>query len=124
MSPGTYYTITFPPEKRPATAALEREVQAISGLAVQYAPEKMSLFCPALKRQLFVFEDENNTYCIFNRNKEADYLLVTTIVALKKLGGTFDASLPPWAGQAWKHLNKWAYRLRRNRIRYPRIGCP
>jgi hypothetical protein len=115
----THHIITFSVHERPSFAAVEREVQALSGLVVHYAPERMHLVCPALCRDVALYKEEGNTYCITTFVVEADYLLVTTIVALQRLGGTFDASLPPWAGQAWGALNKWAYRLRRNRIWYP-----
>jgi hypothetical protein len=120
----THHLITFPAHECPSFAAVERAVQALSGLTVHYAPERMHLVCPALRREVALYEEEGNTYCITTFIVEADYLLVTTIVALQRLGGTFSASLPPWAGQSWGPLNKWAYRLRRNRIWYPHPDKP
>jgi hypothetical protein len=115
----THHYISFPPTARPSFAAIERQVQVISGLTVRYVPEKMVLTCPDLHKNVALYEGEGSRYVITTFTREAGYLLVTAIVALQQLGGTFPASLPPWAGQAWRPMNKWAYYLRRNRILYP-----
>lgn len=108
----------FSPQELPSIDTVVQTISVLAGLPVYYSAYLLELICPAVGLQVGLYES-SGAYQITTFSPNTDYLQVTTIKALQQLGGHFDGILPAWAGQSWKQLNKWKYRLRRHHIYYP-----
>lgn len=114
------HRISFSPQEPPSIDTIVQTVSVLAGLPVYYSAYLSELICPALSLRVTLYEDEASDYHLMKTGTpQTDYLQVTTIKALQQLGGRFEGSLPSWAGQSWKQLNKWKYRIKRQYINYP-----
>jgi hypothetical protein len=114
------HRISFSPQEPPSIDTIVQTVSVLAGLPVYYSAYICELICPALGLRVTLYEDETSDYHLVKAGTPyTDYLQVTTIKALLRLGGRFEGHLPSWAGQSWKQLNKWQYRLQRQYIDYP-----
>jgi hypothetical protein len=114
------HRISFSPQEPPPIDTIVQTVSVLAGLPVYYSAYICELICPALSLRATLYEDEASDYHLMKTGTPyTDYLQVTTIKALQQLGGRFEGNLPSWAGQSWKQLNRWKYRLQRQYIDYP-----
>lgn len=122
MGMAMHHEIRFSPQKPPSITTIVQTVSVLAGLPVYHSAYLLELICPALNLRVTLWEgaaSDQDYHILKTGTPQTDYLQVTTIKALQQLGGCFEGNLPSWAGQSWKQLNKWKYRLQRQYIGYP-----
>ena len=96
------YKVTFD-DTSPTLNDLVNKILDVTGLSIIYNDDDASIMCKDNNLSLGI-ERDTYLYTIFLPSPYLDYLLVSTIFSLIKLGGTYSGFMPQWAGKKWNEV--------------------